>query len=132
MLKGFPRRSYYGKDSVEKATRSNTRTLPRKAGTNRQDPQKKEIDSFEAEYQKFIADLKAKKAAEEAKKAEEVKVETPVVEEQKVEAEVIPETVATAPVDAPILNEETQPKKTRKKKEVVVEPAPEQTIEGLD
>ena len=144
MLKGFPRRSYYGKGSAEKATRSDTRPAPRKASPSRQPvyrngkptPQKKKIDTFEAEYQKFIADLKAKKAAEEAKKTEEVKVETPVVEEPKVEAEVIPETVATAPVDAPILIEETQPKKTRKKKEVVVEtpaePAAEPTIEGLD
>ena len=82
------------------------------------------------------ARIAAEKAAEEAKKAEEVKVETPVVEEPKVEAEVIPETVATAPVDAPILNEEVMPKKTRKKKEVVeetpAEPAAEPTIEGLD
>jgi hypothetical protein len=142
MLKGFPRRSYYGKGSAEKATRSDTRTPPRKSTrqpvyrNGKPTPQKKKIDSFEAEYQKFIADLKAKKAAAEAKQAEEVKVETPVVEEPKVEAEVIPETVATAPVDAPILNEETQPKKTRKKKEVVVEtpaePAAEPTIEGLD
>lgn len=155
MLKGFPRSSYYGKGSAERASRSDTRTPPRKftrqpvyrrpgkpAPIKKAVPQKKKLDSFEAEYQKFIADLKAKKAAEEAKKAEEtkkaeeVKVETPVVEEPKVEAEVIPETVATAPVDAPILSEETQPKKTRKKKEVVIEtpaePAAEPTIEGLD
>lgn len=85
MLKGFPRRSYYGKGTAEKTTRSDTRPVPRKASPTRQPvyrngkpaPQKKKIDSFEAEYQKFIADLKAKKAAEEAKKAEEVKVETP-------------------------------------------------------
>lgn len=149
MLKGFPRRSYYGKGSAEKVTRSDTRTPPRKSTRQpvyrrpgrptpikTSTPQKKKIDSFEAEYQKFIADLKAKKAAEEAKKAEEIKVETPVVEEPKVEAEVIPETVATAPVDAPILNEEVKPKKTRKKKEVVeetpAEQATEPTIEGLD
>ena len=76
MLKGFPRRSYYGKGSAEKATRSDTRTPPRKATTRqpvyrkakpapakKPTPQKK-LDSFEAEYQKFIAELKAKKAKE--------------------------------------------------------------------
>ena len=52
---------------------------------------KKQVDSFEAEYQKFINELKAKKEAEKAKVEE-----TPVVEEPK-------------------------PKKTKKKKEVVVE-----------
>ena len=134
MLKGFPRRSYYGK-SVEKPVRNPVYRQPAKPAPKKAAPQKK-IDSFEAEYQKFIADLKAKKAAEEAKKAEEIKVETPVVEEPKVEAEVIPETVSTAPTDAPILNEEVKPKKTRKKKEIVeeapAEPAAEPTIEGLD
>ena len=83
---------------------------------------KKQINSFEEEYQKFIAELKAKKEAEAAKKEE-----TPVVEEPK--AEVIPETVTTVAEDAPVLNEETQPKKTKKKKtETVAEP----TIDGLD
>lgn len=59
-------------------------------GTSTQDT-KKQVDSFEAEYEKFINELKAKKEAEKAKVEE-----TPVVEEPK-------------------------PKKTRKKKEVVVE-----------
>lgn len=87
---------------------------------------KKQINSFEEEYQKFIAELKAKKAAEEAKKEE-----TPVVEEPK--AEVIPETVTTVAEDAPILNEVAQPKKTKKKKaEPVVETVAEPTIDGLD
>lgn len=89
---------------------------------------KKQINSFEEEYQKFIADLKAKKEAE-AKNAE-----APVLtEEPKVEAEVIPETVTTVAEDAPVLNEVTQPKKTKKKKaEPVVETVAEPTIDGLD
>lgn len=82
---------------------------------------KKQINSFEEEYQKFIADLKAKKEAEAKKE------ETPVVEEPK--AEVIPETVTTVAEDAPVLNE----KKTKKKKvETVVETVAEPTIDGLD
>lgn len=109
MMKGFPRRSYYGKSHVS----------PTRGGaapdTNKQ------TNSFETEYQEFIADLKAKKEAEAAKKDE-----APVLtEEPKVEAEVIPETVTTVAEDAPILNE----KKTKKKKS---EPVTEQTIDGLD
>lgn len=96
---GFPRRSYYGK-SHERPVRVNHVDVKRKTVVT----PKKQINSFEAEYQKFIAALKAKKAAEEAKKLEEKK-------------EVIPETVTTVEKDAPILNEEK-----------VVEP----TIEGLD
>lgn len=112
-MKGFPRRSYYGKSHATPTRDGFSGSAP---ATNKQ------INSFEAEYQKFIAELKAKKAAEEAKKEE-----TPVVEEPK--AEVIPETVTTVAEDAPILNEETQPKKTKKKKtETVAEP----TIDGLD
>ena len=98
-MKGFPRRNYYGK-SHERPIRVNQDGVKR---VTRVTP-KKQINSFEAEYQKFIAELKAKKAAEEAKKVEEKK-------------EVIPETVTTVEKDAPILNEEK-----------VVEP----TIEGLD
>lgn len=116
MLKGFPRSSYYGKSHVA-PTRGST-------GVNKP-ATKKQIDSFEQEYQKFITDLKEKKEAESAKKEE-----TPVLtEEPKVEAEVIPETVTTVAEDAPVLNEETQPKKTKKKKtETVAEPI----IDGLD
>lgn len=98
-MRGFPRRSYYGK-SHERPVRVNPGAVKRKSVVT----PKKQINSFEAEYQKFIAELKAKKAAEEAKKLEETK-------------EVIPETVTTVEKDAPILNEEK-----------VVEP----TIEGLD
>ena len=117
MMKGFPRRSYYGKNHV----------APTRGGVGGSAPvTKKQIDSFEQEYQKFIADLKAKKEAEAAKKEE-----TPVVEEPK--AEVIPETVTTVAEEAPILNEVTQPKKTKKKKaEPVVETVAEPTIDGLD
>lgn len=112
MMKGFPRRSYYGKNHVT-PTRGGSAPTP-----------KKQIDSFEQEYQKFIEDLKAKKEAEAKKE------ETPVLtEEPKVEAKVIPETVTTVTEDAPVLNEEAQPKKTKKKK---AEPVTEPTIDGLD
>lgn len=112
MMKGFPRHSYYGKSHVV-PTRDGSAPAP-----------KNQINSFEQEYQKFIEDLKANKEAE-AQKAE-----APVLtEEPKVEAEVIPETVTTVAEDAPVLNEEAQPKKTKKKKtETVAEP----TIDGLD
>lgn len=76
---------------------------------------KKQVDSFEAEYQKFINELKAKKEAEKAKVEEPVyeddgKTEGEIVESETVEVE-------TTPVEVV----ETKPKKTRKKKEVVVE-----------
>ena len=116
MMKGFPRRSYYGKSHVAPTRGGNGGSAP---------ATKKQINSFEQEYQKFIAVLKAKKEAEAAKKEE-----APVLtEEPKVEAEVIPETVTTVAEDAPVLNEETQPKKTKKKK---TEPVVEPTIDGLD
>lgn len=112
MLKGFPRRSYYGKSHVS----------PTRCGAA--PDTKNQINSFEQEYQKFIEDLKAKKESEAKKE------ETPVLtEEPKVDAEVIPETVTTVTEDAPVLNEEVQPKKTKKKK---AEPVPEPTIDGLD
>ena len=112
MMKGFPRHSYYGKSHVV-PTRGGSAPAP-----------KNQINSFEQEYQKFIEDLKAKKEAEANKE------ETPVLtEEPKVEAEVIPETVTTVAEDAPVLNEETQQKKTKKKK---TEPVAEPTIDGLD
>lgn len=76
---------------------------------------KKQVDSFEAEYQKFINELKAKKEAEKAKVEEPVyeddgKTDGEIVESETVEVE-------TTPVEVV----ETKPKKTRKKKEVVVE-----------
>lgn len=69
---------------------------------------KKQVDSFEAEYEKFINELKAKKEAEKSNVEETPIVEetTPVVED-KVE-------------ETPVVNE-PKSKKTRKKKEVVVE-----------
>jgi hypothetical protein len=88
-MQGFPRSSYYG---VEK-----------KAA-----PAPKKEDTFEAEFQKFVEEQKAKKEAE-------VLTETP-----KEEAPIIPETVVTVAEDAPVLNEETQPKKKKKKKEETV------------
>ena len=84
---------------------------------------KKQLDSFEAEYQKFINDLKAKK---EVEKVEETQTEeettptveeTPVVEEPKDETQVVEDKVEETPVEVV----ETKPKKTRKKKEVIVE-----------
>lgn len=76
-------------------------------GTSTQDT-KKQVDSFEAEYEKFINELKAKKEAEKAKVEE-----TPIVEET---THVVEDKVEETPVV-----EEPKPKKTRKKKEVVVE-----------
>ena len=69
---------------------------------------KKQVDSFEAEYEKFINELKAKKEAEKSKVEETPVVEetTPVVEDKVEETPVI---------------DEPKPKKTRKKKELVVE-----------
>lgn len=116
MIRPYPNSSFFPKPRTKNSGSSAPAT-------------KKQINSFEEEYQKFIAELKAKKAAEETKKEE-----TPVLtEEPKVEAEVIPETVTTVAEDAPILNEVTQPKKTKKKKaEPVVETVAEPTIDGLD
>ena len=68
----------------------------------------KQVDSFEAEYEKFINELKAKKEAEKSNVEE-----TPVVEET---TPVVEDKVEETPVV-----EEPKPKKTRKKKEVVVE-----------
>ena len=76
-------------------------------GTSTQDT-KKQVDSFEAEYEKFINELKAKKEAEKSKVEE-----TPIVEET---THVVEDKVEETPVV-----EEPKPKKTRKKKEVVVE-----------
>ena len=67
---------------------------------------KKQVDSFEAEYEKFINELKAKKEAEKSNVEETPIVETTPVVEDKVE-------------ETPVV-EEPKPKKTRKKKEVVV------------
>ena len=118
MIRPYPNSSFFPKPRKKNPGSTGTATPATK----------KQINSFEEEYQKFIADLKAKKEAE-AKKAE-----APVLtEEPKVEAEVIPETVTTVAEDAPVLNEVTQPKKTKKKKaEPVVETVAEPTIDGLD
>ena len=69
---------------------------------------KKQLDSFEAEYEKFINELKAKKEAEKSNVEE-----TPIVEET---TPVVEDKVEETPVV-----DEPKPKKTRKKKEVVVE-----------
>ena len=69
---------------------------------------KKQVDSFEAEYEKFINELKAKKEAEKSNVEE-----TPIVEET---TPVVEDKVEETPVV-----DEPKPKKTRKKKEIVVE-----------
>lgn len=69
---------------------------------------KKQVDSFEAEYEKFINELKVKKEAEKSNVEE-----TPIVEET---TPVVEDKVEETPVV-----DEPKPKKTRKKKEVVVE-----------
>lgn len=75
---------------------------------------KKQVDSFEAEYQKFINELKAKKEAEKAK------VEEPVCEDDgKTDGET--GECGTVEVETTPVVEEPKPKKTRKKKEVVEE-----------
>ena len=76
-------------------------------GTSTQDT-KKQVDSFEAEYEKFINELKEKKEAEKSNVEE-----TPIVEET---THVVEDKVEETPVV-----EEPKTKKTRKKKEVVVE-----------
>lgn len=76
---------------------------------------KKQLDSFEAEYQKFINELKTKKDAEKAKVEE-----TPIVEETIVAEEATP-VVEDKVEETPVEVVETKSKKTRKKKEVVVE-----------
>ena len=76
-------------------------------GTSTQDT-KKQVDSFEAEYEKFINELKAKKEAEKSNVEE-----TPIVEET---TPVVEDKVEETPVV-----DEPKPKKTRKKKEIVVE-----------
>lgn len=68
---------------------------------------KKQVDSFEAEYEKFINELKAKKEAEKSNVEEKPVEETTSVVEDKVE-------------ETHVVNE-PKSKKTRKKKEVVVE-----------
>lgn len=93
-MNGFPRSSYYGKHTVKPErnghaappSKEKFRTGPaRKRVVNkpprgpvaRPTPANRQIDAFETEYQAFIAQLKAKKAAEETKKNEEKqKVET--------------------------------------------------------
>lgn len=103
-LQGFPQASYYGKSN--KASTPAPKAAPAK-----------KLETFEDEYQKFINQLKDKKEAKQEEPVAPVIPETPV-EEPK---EIIPETVTTVEETAPILNETTTPKKSRKKKTEVVE-----------
>lgn len=145
-MKGFPRKSYYGKhvETNKAPSKPNKARLERRkkakelltgrksvgkpAAKLTSKPARKTIDTFEAEYQKFIAQLKAKKAAEE-KTVEVVEPTTaPVVEPEPV----------VEPTPEPVVEE---PKKTTRKKKVVVEEPVEEffeteptqpTIDGLD
>lgn len=147
-MKGFPRKSYYGKhvETNKSTAKPNKARLERRkkakelltgrkpvgkpAAKPTAKPARKTIDTFEAEYQNFIAQLKAKKATEEVKTVEVVEpTPAPVVEPEPVN-EIDEE---TAGVDATPV----KPKKyTRKKK--VEEPVEEffvseqPTIDGLD
>ena len=150
-MKGFPRKSYYGKhvETNKAPAKPNKARLERRkkakelltgrkpvakpAANPIAKPARKTIDTFETEYLKFIAQLKAKKEAEE-KNVEVVEpTPAPVVKLEPVEEE-------TADVDAtPVELVETKPKKTTRKKKVVVEEPVEEffvseqpTIDGLD
>ena len=132
----FGRKSVYGKhvnnttaqpEKKRKATRFNIR----KPGYKTRQPQKtgKSIDSFEQEYQKFIADLKAKKEAEaKVEEPVETKVEEPVAEEPVVEDNIqtlLPE----QPVEEPV-TEETVVYVPKKRKRIVNENIQENTEEN--
>ena len=80
--------------------------IPDKAPANRRRTATKNIDAFEAEYEAFIANLKAQKQAQEENKVEEV---TNVPETNVETTQAAEETQVV----------ENKPKKTRKKKEVV-------------
>ena len=137
-MKGFPNKSYYGKhvETNKTPAKPNKARLERRkkakellagrkfvgksAAKPTAKPAKKTIDTFEAEYQKFIAQLKSKKT-------EEVVAPAPVVEPEPV----------VEPTPEPVVEE---PKKTTRKKKVeepveeffVSEQPTETTIDGLD
>jgi hypothetical protein len=73
---GFPLTSYYGRHMKPKPIRTGLLTPITKKEDKKEEPKKEEpkkvaaparkpLDDFEAEYQAFIAQLRAKKAAEE-------------------------------------------------------------------
>lgn len=133
----FGRKSVYGKhvnnttaqpEKKRKATRFNIR----KPGYKTRQPQKtgKSIDSFEQEYQKFIADLKAKKEAEaKVEEPVETKVEEPVVEETPVVEDNIQTLLPEQPVEEPV-TEETVVYVPKKRKRIVNENIQENTEEN--
>ena len=132
----FGRKSVYGKHvnntSAQPAkTRKTKRFNVRTPGYKTRQPQKtgKSIDSFEQEYQKFIADLQAKKAAEK----EEV-VETPVEQpvEIKTEEPVVEDNVQTLLPEEPVeeTTEETVVYVPKKRKRIVNENIQENTEEN--
>lgn len=67
---GFPLRSYYGRHMKPKPIRTGLLTPITKKEDNKKQKNgsaqaRKPLDDFEAEYQAFIAQLRAKKEAEE-------------------------------------------------------------------
>lgn len=67
---GFPLRSYYGRHMKPKPIRTGLLTPITKKEEKKEQKKtsataKKQMDDFEAEYQAFIAQLRAKKEAEE-------------------------------------------------------------------
>lgn len=67
---GFPLRSYYGRHMKPKPIRTGlltpiTKKEEKKDQKNTSAPARKPLDDFEAEYEAFIAQLRAKKEAEE-------------------------------------------------------------------
>lgn len=67
---GFPLRSYYGRHMKPKPIRTGllspiTKKEEKKEQKKASAPARKPLDDFEAEYQAFIAQLRAKKEAEE-------------------------------------------------------------------
>lgn len=130
----FGRKSVYGKhvnNTAAQPEKKVTRFNIRKPGYKTRQPQRpgKTIDNFEQEYQKFIADLKAKKEAE-AKveepvetKVEQVVEETPVVEDN------IQTLLPEQPVEEPV-KEETVVYVPKKRKRIVNENIKENTEEN--
>lgn len=141
----FGRKSVYGKhvnNTAAQPEKKVTRFNIRKPGYKTRQPQRpgKTIDNFEQEYQKFIADLKAKKEAE-AKVEEPVYVDVgetdcetsleveQVVEETPVVEDNIQTLVPEQPVEEPV-KEETVVYVPKKRKRIVNENIQENTEEN--
>lgn len=140
----FGRKSVYGKhvnNTAAQQEKKVTRFNIRKPGYKTRQPQRpgKTIDNFEQEYQKFIADLKAKKAAED-KVEEPVYVddgetdgETSLEVETKVEEPVDEDNIQTLVPEQPVeesVKEETVVYVPKKRKRIVNENIKENTEEN--